>query len=68
MAENELHVQESITSPEVDRAKPLPKPTAIAVPFFYAPSDDGADENLLILLHGLGICGWLPYGHFMKAI
>jgi len=26
----------------------------IPVPFSYTPSDDGVDENLLILLHGLG--------------
>ncbi|KAJ6590996.1 Alpha/Beta hydrolase protein [Mycena vulgaris] len=36
------------------RVKPPPSTTAIPVPFFYAPSDDGTDENLLILLHGLG--------------
>ncbi|KAI0317979.1 hypothetical protein OF83DRAFT_1057625 [Amylostereum chailletii] len=36
------------------RAKPHPKSTAIGVPFTYSPSDDGTDENLLLLLHGLG--------------
>ncbi|KZS94170.1 hypothetical protein SISNIDRAFT_427371 [Sistotremastrum niveocremeum HHB9708] len=36
------------------RVKPPPKPSGIPVPFSYAPSDDGTDENLLILLHGLG--------------
>ncbi|KAJ6591020.1 hypothetical protein DFH09DRAFT_907985 [Mycena vulgaris] len=36
------------------RVKPPPSTTAIPVPFSYAPSDDGTDENLLILLHGDG--------------
>ena len=31
-----------------------PRERAIPVPFSYAPSDDDVDENLLILLHGLG--------------
>ena len=31
-----------------------PRESAIPVPFSYAQSDDGVDENLLILLHGLG--------------
>ena len=31
-----------------------PRECAIPVPFSYTPSDDGVDENLLILLHGLG--------------
>ncbi|KAF8556587.1 hypothetical protein OG21DRAFT_1408810 [Imleria badia] len=34
--------------------KPAPKSTKIPVVFSYTPSDDGTDENLLILLHGLG--------------
>lgn len=54
MAEKEIHVHESVTSPEVNRVKAAPKTKSIPVPFFYAPSDDGTDENLLILLHGLG--------------
>ena len=36
------------------KTKPPPKASAIPVPFVYHPSDDGTDENLLILLHGLG--------------
>ncbi|KLO09755.1 hypothetical protein SCHPADRAFT_813738, partial [Schizopora paradoxa] len=36
------------------RVKPPPKASGIKVPFEYAPSADGIDENLLILLHGLG--------------
>ena len=31
-----------------------PRESVIPVPFSYTPSDDGVDENLLILLHGLG--------------
>lgn len=36
------------------RIKPAPKEASVPVPFVYNPSDDGTDENLLILLHGLG--------------
>lgn len=38
------------------RVKPPPKSGRgkISVPFSYIPSGDGTDENLLILLHGLG--------------
>ena len=47
-----LHLKPSeTTSP---RVKPFPKSKTLSVPFSYAPSDDGTDENLLILLHGLG--------------
>ncbi|KZP30753.1 hypothetical protein FIBSPDRAFT_850204, partial [Athelia psychrophila] len=42
------------SSDPLPRKKPAPKVAAIPVPFAYAPSDDGTDENLLILLHGLG--------------
>jgi len=40
-----------ISSP---RTKPAPKSSKIPLVFSYTPSDDGTDENLLILLHGLG--------------
>ncbi|KAF9506885.1 hypothetical protein BS47DRAFT_1374025 [Hydnum rufescens UP504] len=36
------------------RVKPAPKRGGIPVEFSYSPSGDGIDENLLILLHGLG--------------
>ena len=36
------------------RVKPPPQSAAISAPFTYSPSDDGTDENLLVLLHGLG--------------
>lgn len=50
---SEYHVRESKddTSPKVKKA---PKTASIPTPFSYFPSDDGTDENLLILLHGLG--------------
>ena len=51
-AEKEITLRES--SNTAPRTKPPPKPSAIPVPFVYNPSDDGTDENLLILLHGLG--------------
>lgn len=37
------------------RAKKAPTAKSIPVPFSYSPSDNGTDENLLILLHGLGM-------------
>jgi hypothetical protein len=36
------------------RIKPPPQTASISAPFSYTPSDDGTDENLLVLLHGLG--------------
>ncbi|KAF8884200.1 hypothetical protein CPB84DRAFT_1686006 [Gymnopilus junonius] len=56
MSETEFHVREVPTSPttSLPRVKPSPKSTKIPVPFHYTASDDGTDENLLILLHGLG--------------
>jgi hypothetical protein len=56
----EFHLQEAATTTPSDaarstsRVKPAPQSTAIPAPFTYSPSDDGTDENLLILLHGLG--------------
>ncbi len=51
---NEIHLRESVEIEEIPRVKPIPKNSAIPVPFTYIPSDDGTDENLLIILHGLG--------------
>ena len=46
------HIKEIETdSPKVKNA---PKTNSLPTPFAYFPSDDGTDENLLILLHGLG--------------
>ncbi|KAJ7628470.1 hypothetical protein FB45DRAFT_918361 [Roridomyces roridus] len=51
----EIHIREAqAASNPTPRVKPPPSTQKIPVPFFYAPSDDGTDENLLILLHGLG--------------
>ncbi|KAF8892906.1 hypothetical protein BD779DRAFT_1507669 [Infundibulicybe gibba] len=36
------------------RVKLPPQQSGVPVPFVYYPSDDGTDENLLVLLHGLG--------------
>ena len=48
---SELYLQKSEPLP---RTKPHPKSQKIPGQFFYVPSEDGTDENLLILLHGLG--------------
>ncbi|CAA7269901.1 unnamed protein product [Cyclocybe aegerita] len=49
----EFHLRQS-TSSLLPRVKQPPKASKISGQFFYAASDDGIDENLLILLHGLG--------------
>lgn len=53
----DIHVQETSATSQtiVPRIKPSPKSSKLVGQFFYAPSDDGTDENLLILLHGLGL-------------
>ncbi|KAI0050265.1 hypothetical protein FA95DRAFT_1555768 [Auriscalpium vulgare] len=48
------HVRPAAAAPPGPRVKPQPKVSALSSPFTYNPSDDGTDENLLILLHGLG--------------
>ncbi|KAF9224793.1 hypothetical protein BS17DRAFT_779054 [Gyrodon lividus] len=42
----------SVTSPP--RRKQAPSSSKIPLTFSYLPSDDGTDENIIILLHGLG--------------
>ena len=49
---SEIHLRSPATTEA--RTKPAPKQSVIRSPFVYHPSDDGTDENLLILLHGLG--------------
>ncbi|KAG6861819.1 hypothetical protein C0995_011701 [Termitomyces sp. Mi166 len=49
---SEIHLQETFHS---SRVKKVPTKADISVPFSYLASDDGTDENLLILLHGLGM-------------
>ncbi|THU87365.1 hypothetical protein K435DRAFT_867374 [Dendrothele bispora CBS 962.96] len=51
----EIHLRTPSSQPSPSpKVKSPPKPTSIPTPFSYYPSDDGTDENLLILLHGLG--------------
>lgn len=66
---SELHLREAETPVDAaarPRVKPPPQPTAIAAPFDYSPSDDGTDENLLVLLHGLGDTH-LPFGKLGRS-
>ncbi|KAH9926553.1 uncharacterized protein BXZ73DRAFT_49308 [Epithele typhae] len=55
----DITIRESTNA--IPKTKPPPKLSAIRVPFVYNPSDDGTDENLLILLHGLGDTQ-IPFG------
>lgn len=50
----EIAVRPTTQEDESPKNKPRPKSGAIPFEFTYFPSDDGVDENLLILLHGLG--------------
>ncbi|KAJ7625082.1 hypothetical protein DFH06DRAFT_1229792 [Mycena polygramma] len=50
----DIHLREDPVDNSAPKVKQTPQVEKIPVPFFYAPSDDGTDENLLILLHGLG--------------
>ncbi|KAH7910803.1 hypothetical protein BJ138DRAFT_63110 [Hygrophoropsis aurantiaca] len=49
------------------RTKSHPLASEIRVPFSYSPSPDGTDENLLILLHGLGDTH-IPFGKLGQAL
>ena len=48
-----LSVAPSIVDP-APRTKPRPTRAGLGLEHVYAPSDDGVDENLLVVLHGLG--------------
>ncbi|THG93809.1 hypothetical protein EW145_g8273 [Phellinidium pouzarii] len=52
----EIHLKPSTSTStsSAPRVKPAPDAFDVPVPFEYAPSNDGTDENLLVLLHGLG--------------
>jgi len=65
---SELHLREAETPADAarPRVKPPPQSTAITAPFDYSPSDDGTDENLLVLLHGLGDTH-LPFGRLGRG-
>lgn len=52
---SEIHLRESTPSVNpIPKVKPAPKKNKIPSDFVYVPSDDGTDENLLVMLHGLG--------------
>ena len=44
----------AVNSDASPKVKPKPSKGEVPVPFAYYESDDGTDENLLIILHGLG--------------
>ncbi|KAF5352040.1 hypothetical protein D9758_009436 [Tetrapyrgos nigripes] len=52
---SEIHLREVDSFHCSPKVKTPPKTSEIPTPFSYIPSDDGTDENLLILLHGLGV-------------
>ena len=56
MEEAEITVGPEVASSAsiAPKNKPIPKNGKIPVRFVYHPSPDGVDENLLIMLHGLG--------------
>ncbi|KAH9030502.1 hypothetical protein EDB85DRAFT_1426829 [Lactarius pseudohatsudake] len=64
----ELHLEVEAAPVDATRpkVKPPPQSTAISAPFDYSPSDDGTDENLLVLLHGLGDTH-LPFGKLGRS-
>ncbi|KDN50646.1 hypothetical protein RSAG8_01144, partial [Rhizoctonia solani AG-8 WAC10335] len=51
--ERVLSVAPSIVDP-APRTKVRPTRAGVGLEFVYFPSDDGVDENLMIVLHGLG--------------
>ncbi|KAG8741389.1 hypothetical protein FRC10_002909 [Ceratobasidium sp. 414] len=53
MEERVLSVAPSIVDPS-PRTKVRPTRAGLGLEHVYAPSDDGVDENLLVVLHGLG--------------
>ncbi|KAI0753778.1 hypothetical protein C8Q74DRAFT_1211068 [Fomes fomentarius] len=63
--EKEITLHESRNA--TPRVKTPPKSSAIPVPFVYNPSGDGTDENLLILLHGLGDTQ-VPFGKLGRQL
>ena len=56
MAETTLNVgpETSSSTKGAPCVKPEPKAGNLPIKFSYSPSRDGPDENLLVLLHGLG--------------
>lgn len=72
MSETALNVgpEASSSSKGTTRKKPAPNSGEMPIVFSYSPSRDGVDENLLILLHGLGeklgICGEITPAKTLK--
>ncbi|KAF4612678.1 hypothetical protein D9613_011710 [Agrocybe pediades] len=66
---SEFHVREAASSYEntTPKVKPAPKTSKIPSKFFYAASNDGTDENLLVLLHGLGDTE-IPFSKLGKSL
>ncbi|OCH94569.1 hypothetical protein OBBRIDRAFT_769275 [Obba rivulosa] len=62
----DMHLRESVQSSN-PRTKLAPNEKKMPVPFIYHPSDDGTDENLLILLHGLGD-SHVPFGNLGRSL
>lgn len=56
MSGTELTVGPETQPPRSDipKEKPAPEKGKFPLKFVYHPSPDGIDENLLIMLHGLG--------------
>lgn len=63
--ESELVVGPEATSTSTSntpKKKPAPQKGKLPLQFVYHPSPDGVDENLLIMLHGLGTSGVVTRG------
>ncbi|KAI0058366.1 hypothetical protein BV25DRAFT_1810832 [Artomyces pyxidatus] len=67
MSSETYHVREASSSAPSPRVKSPPKASVLSAPFTYTPSDDGTDENLLILLHGLGDTH-IPFGKLGRSL
>lgn len=67
MAERDITLREAPATNTGPKVKQQPKEKGIPVPFDYCPSDDGTDENLLILLHGLGDTH-KPFGRLGRSL
>ncbi|KAF8311991.1 hypothetical protein DL93DRAFT_2149541 [Clavulina sp. PMI_390] len=56
MAETEVTIGPEVQSATINvpKVKPAPQKAKMPLRFVYHPSPDGVDENLLVMLHGLG--------------
>lgn len=62
-----LSVAPSIVDP-TPRTNPRPTRAGLGLEHVYAPSDDGVDENLLVVLHGLGALRIQPWRPFHRVL